>query len=244
MIFRSIWYSVATFFLTIYYGLKVILAALVFRIPNRHGGVYDETARRWAAWQLRAAGVRVLTEGMEHIPKGQPVVFVSNHQSWFDVLALASTLPHTTRFVSKKELARVPILGAAMKAAGHIFIDRQNRQKAFEAYEDAAKVIKDRMNAVLFAEGTRSRTGELQPFKKGPFVLAIAAQVPVVPVYCADTYEIMPKGTMWIRPRPVTLMFGEPIDTKGMDYEDRGRLLEQAHAVVRRFRGEALRKAS
>lgn len=236
---RSIWYRVTLLFLTFYYASKVVIAALVFRIPNRHGGVYDETAKRWSAWQLRAAGVKVRMVGMENIPKGQPVVFVSNHQSWFDIISLAANLPHTTRFVSKKELAKVPLLGKAMEVAGHIFIDRQNRQKAFEAYEEIAQIVSDGMNAVVFAEGTRSRTGELQPFKKGPFVLAIAAQVPIVPVYCAHTFGISPKGSIRIRPRPVTIYLGEPISTKGMNYEDRHELLRRTHSVVEQFSVDA-----
>ncbi|MFQ5705463.1 MAG: lysophospholipid acyltransferase family protein [Gemmatimonadales bacterium] len=238
---RTIWYRVTLIFLTIYYGLKVIVAALILRIPNRHGGVYDETTKRWSAWQLKAAGVKVRTVGFENIPKGRPVVFVSNHQSWFDIISLAATLPHTTRFLSKKELAKVPLLGKAMQVAGHIFLDRQNRQKAFAAYEAIAQVVSNGMNAVVFAEGTRSRTGELQPFKKGPFVLAIAAQVPVVPVYCAHTFGISPKGSIRIHPRPVTLYFGKPISTEGMTYEERNELLARVRAVIEQFSVDAAR---
>ncbi|MEJ2239826.1 MAG: lysophospholipid acyltransferase family protein, partial [Gemmatimonadales bacterium] len=119
--------------------------------------------------------------------------------------------------------------------------DRQRRQAAFESYEKAAKVIQKGLSALVFAEGTRSRTGELLPFKKGPFVLAIAAQVPVVPVYCANTFDILPKGRIRIRPRPVTLYFGEPISTVGMDYEDREELLTKARRVIEGFRDDARR---
>jgi 1-acyl-sn-glycerol-3-phosphate acyltransferase len=122
---RSLFYLFALLVLTLYYGLKVILAGLVFRVPNRPGGVYDEAARRWGTKQLTAAGVPVELVGWERVPDGQPVVFVSNHQSWFDILALISRIPHTVRFVYKKELGSVPILGGALKAAGHIILDRQ-----------------------------------------------------------------------------------------------------------------------
>ncbi len=235
---RTIWYLLNLFVLTIWYASKVVGAALL-GVENRPGGVYDQTPRRWATKLLRAAGVTVHTVGMEQVPKDEPVIYISNHQSWFDILALAATIPDTVRFVSKKELAKVPLFGWAMRAAGHIFIDRQNRPRAIGAYEETAKVIRAGMSAVVFAEGTRSRTGQLQPFKKGPFVFAIAAQVPVVPVYCAGTFDINPKGSIRIHPRPITLLFGAPIPTAGLDYERRGELLQRAHAVVEQLRVDA-----
>ncbi len=236
--FPTIRYLVALSVFTPYYGMSVIIAALL-RIENRPGGVYDRAARNWSRKLLAAAQVPVSTVGMENIPANQPVVFVSNHQSWFDVLSLAATIPGTMRFMSKKELANVPLLGRAMRAAGHIFLDRGNRQAAFEAYEETAKVIRAGLSAVVFGEGTRSRTGKLLPFKKGPFVFAIAAQAPVVPVYCANTFEIQPKGSIRIRPRPVTLYFGAPISTAGMTYSDRGSLLNDTRAVIERFKVDA-----
>ncbi len=236
--FPTVRYLIALAIFTPYYGLSVIFASLL-NIENRPGGVYDRAARNWSRKLLAAARVPVRTEGMERIPQGQPVVFVSNHQSWFDILALAATIPGTVRFMSKKELAKVPLLGRAMRSAGHIFLDRANRQAAFGAYEETAKVIRAGLSAVVFGEGTRSRTGRLQPFKKGPFVFAIAAQVPIVPVYCAHTFAIQPKGSIRIRPRPVTLHFGEPIPTAGLSYDDRNSLLDRTHAVIARFEVDA-----
>jgi len=239
---RSLTYLITLAAATIWYGSKAIVAALV-GVKNRPGGLYDGAGRSWARWLLRTSGVEVRTEGFDRIPQGQPVVFVSNHQSFFDIIALAGTLPGTYRFVAKKELAKVPVFGQALRAAGHIYIDRQNRQAAFGAYESAAAVIRSGTSAIVFAEGTRSRTGNLLPFKKGPFVLAIAAQVPVVPVYCAHTFGILPKGNIRIRPRPVTLYFGDPIPTSGMDYEDRERLLQRARRVIEDFVADAKRES-
>lgn len=240
MILRQIWYVVALTACTLWYGSKVIISAAL-GIRQRSGGVYDEAARRWARKVLKAAGVPVQTKGFDRIPDDKPVVFVANHQSFFDILALGATLPGTFRFVAKKELAKVPIFGSSLKAAGHIYIDRQRQQSAFGSYQKAAEVVKAGVSAVVFGEGTRSRTGNLLPFKKGPFVLAIAAQVPVVPVYCAHTYGILPKGEWRIRPRPVTLYFGEPIPTAGLDYEDRKELLKRTRRVIEGFCVEAKR---
>ena len=239
---RAIYFLAALVVLTIYYGCKVIFAAML-RIENKPGGVYDRTRRDWAGKVLKAAAVRVDTIGFEHVPDDKPVVFVANHQSFFDILALSVILPQSYRFVAKKELARIPVFGAALKAAGHIFIDRESREAAFESYERAAQVIRGGMSALLFAEGTRSRTGNLLPFKKGPFVLAIAAQVPALPVYCANTFEILPKGHIRVRPRPITLYFGEPIGTVGMDYNDRDALLTKVQTVIEGFRDDAARRS-
>lgn len=233
---RALWYLTVLCIGTVYWGGRVIISALVFRTPHRPGGVYDQAPGGWSQMQLWAAGVPVTVVGAERIPPDRPVVFASNHQSWFDIIALAANLPKYPRFVYKKEMAKIPILGEAMKRAGHIMIDRQNRQQAFEAYEEAASVIRDGMSAVVFPEGTRSRTGELLPFKKGPFVLAIASQVPIVPVYCAGTFAIMPKGTLWVRPKPVTIRVGEPIETEGLRYEDREDLLQRTRVQIEALR--------
>jgi 1-acyl-sn-glycerol-3-phosphate acyltransferase len=134
--------------------------------------------------------------------------------------------------VAKQELARIPLLGRAMVTAGHLMIDRAHPARALEAYKDAAELIRGGMSALLFAEGTRSRTGELLPFKNAPFGLAIAAQVPVVPVYVGHTFEIMPKGRFFLRPRPIRIVIGDPIATAGMTVEQRQELRDRVHAAI------------
>ena len=238
--FRKIAYLIGVTTFTIWYGSKAIAAGLL-GVKHTPGGVYDEAERRWAKKVLWVSGIEVRTKGLDRVPEDSPVVFVANHQSFFDIISLSATLPGSHRYVAKKELAKLPIFGHAMKAAQHIFIDRQRRQQAFASYQKAAEKVKAGMSAVVFGEGTRSRTGNLLPFKKGPFVLAIAAQVPVVPVYCANTFGILPKGSIWIRPRPITLYFGEPIPTTGLDYEHRHNLLKQTQSVIEGFCVDAKR---
>ncbi len=232
---RTGWFLLNLFLFTFWYGSLSIVSGLL-RIRNRPGGVYDHCSREWSRKLLRASGADLEVVGTENLPKGHPAVYVSNHQSWFDIFALASTLPGQIRFVAKKELAKIPFLGRAMRSAGHIFIDRQNRQAAFSAYEEAAKAIRAGLNAVVFAEGTRSRTGELQSFKKGPFVLAIAAQVPIVPVYCAGTFTLLRKGSIRINPHPIALLFGKPIVTEGLVYDDREELMKIARQAIEQLR--------
>ncbi len=235
---RTILYLITVVAATVWYGTKAIVAGLL-RIRPARGSPYDAWQRGWGKVVLWASGVKVSTVGLERVPRDRSLVFISNHQSFFDILAIVTVLPPGTRFVAKKELLKVPIFGPAMRSAGHVIIDRQNRPAAFEAYEEAARGINEGLNAVVFAEGTRSRTGKLQPFKKGPFVLAIAAGAPVVPVYCANTFDILPKGKFRVRPRPVTIYFGEPISTDGLGYDDREALRDRTHRVIEQFAVDA-----
>lgn len=237
---RTLIFTLTVVISTAFLG-SIAMIAGILGVPNRKGGIYDKVTHAWCFTILKVAGTKVTFHGIENVPPNQPVVFVSNHQSWFDIFLLAGYLPGQVRFVAKKELARIPILGRAMRSAGHIIIDRQNRQAALAAYEEASATINSGMSAVVFAEGTRSRTGRLLPFKKGPFVLAIAAQVPVVPVYCAGTFDILPKGSLRVRVRPVAVVVGKPILTTGLQYEDREEFMARVRVVVEELRAEGLR---
>jgi 1-acyl-sn-glycerol-3-phosphate acyltransferase len=213
--------------LTVWFGGGVIFAAL-FGVRKKHGGVFDRWTQAWARSLCRVNRIRVEVDHGERIPRDRPAVYISNHASFLDILALLDVLPGSIRFVAKKEFFLIPVIGLAMKAMGHVFIDRANRGSAFSSYDAAARAIREGTSAVVFAEGTRSRTGRLLPFKKGPFVLAVAAQVPVVPVYCAHTFELLPKGSFSPRPGTVTVRVGEPIETTGLSYEARDELAAEA----------------
>ena len=141
------------------------------------------------------------------------------------LIALA-TVVDRYRFISKKEVRSVPLFGRAAGEVAAIYIERGNRKAAFSAYEEAAERIKGGLNVVVFPEGTRGRTYELRPFKKGPFVLAIAAQVPIVPVMSWGSKEVQAKGEMAIHSGTIELTFLEPVATKGMTYDDRDALVE------------------
>ena len=229
---RTLWFYLVLVVSSVVHSVGVIAAALlhVKRRPGG-GGVYDWGTNDWSRQVLRAAGTPVRVEGMERIPDG-PVVYASNHSSMLDIWALAATLPGSVRMVAKQELARIPLLGRAMVTAGHLTIDRAHPARALEAYQRAAEVIRGGTSALLFPEGTRSRTGALLPFKNAPFGLAIAAQVPVVPVYVGHTFEIMPKGRLLLRPRPIRIVIGDPISTAGMTLERRRELRDRVHAAI------------
>lgn len=229
---RTLWYYVVLITSTIVHAGAAVIAG-VFRVRNRRGGIYDWADIDWAHDVLTAAGTPVQAEGLERIPRDQPLIYASNHSSMFDIWALLATLPGSVRFVAKQELFKIPLLGGAMRAAGHIAIDRAARKKAFAAYDEAARTIQRGVSSiVVFPEGTRSRTGELLPFKNAPFGLAIAAQVPIVPVYVHHTFEILPKGAWRLRPRPIQLLVGAPIPTAGLRPGDRERLRDDVRAAM------------
>jgi 1-acyl-sn-glycerol-3-phosphate acyltransferase len=227
---RTLWFYVMLVVSSVIHASGVIAASLL-GVKRRPGGVYDWGTTGWSRLILRAARTPVRVRGLEHIPD-RPVVYASNHSSMFDIWALAATLPGSVRIVAKQELARIPLLGRAMVTAGHVMIDRAHPARALEAYDRAAAVIRSGVSAVVFPEGTRSRTGELLPFKNAPFGLAIAAQVPVVPLYVRNTFEILPKGRFLLRPLPIQVEVGRPIPTVGMTLERRQELRDRVRAAI------------
>jgi 1-acyl-sn-glycerol-3-phosphate acyltransferase len=228
---RALWFALFLVPTTLLHSAVAIGAALL-GVKRRPGGVYDWATVDWSKGLLRAAGTPVEATGLEHVPRDVPLIYASNHTSLFDVWALSATLPGSTRFVAKQELGRIPVLGLAMRRAGHILIDRFNRARAFAAYDEAARTIRSGVSPILFPEGTRSPSGELLPFKNAPFGLAISAQVPIVPVYVDGTYKILPKGSVRLRPMPIRIEIGTPIATAGLTLDDREMLRDRVRAAM------------
>jgi 1-acyl-sn-glycerol-3-phosphate acyltransferase len=220
-------YSTA-FFATVILGLTVIIAGML-GIEDKPGGIYDKVPCWWSKAVLFAVGVKVRVHGIENVNRGEPHIFASNHVSWFDVPSLASTLPRN-RFVAKSELFKVPIFGKAMRAAGMIEIQRDNRKAAFGAYDVAAERIRGGKSVVVYPEGTRGFAYPLRPFKKGPFVMAIAAGVPIVPIILHGTIEVMKKGSLWAHSATVDVHLLEPVSTTGVDYDHREMLMKTVRA--------------
>ena len=237
---HAVLYLLALVVGTVWYGSTVIIAALLRR-PHHSDSIYEHAAHNWARLLLKAAGVTVTVEGTEHLSKTEAQIIIANHQSWFDILAVFYVLPVEVRFVAKKELFAIPFFGSVLKALGHVRLDRTNMKQAITAYEVASRYIRDqKLSVLVFAEGTRSRTGRLQPFKTGPFVLAIESGAPVVPVYVAGTFGILPKGSIRVRPAHVHVTVAPPLVTEGLTVEDRAALRDRAREVVVRMRAASV----
>jgi 1-acyl-sn-glycerol-3-phosphate acyltransferase len=222
---RTVLTLVTMVIVTPVFAMAVIVASLL-RVPNRPGGVYDRAPRLWSRIALWAAGVRLVLHGDEELRRTRPRVFVSNHVSWYDIFTLLAILPRY-RFVAKAELFKIPLFGPAARRAGTIPIQRENRKAAFQSYDEAANEIRGGASVVVCPEGTRGESYSLRPFKKGPFVLAIAAGAPVVPLVVYGTREVQPKGSFVIRSATVHVHFLEEIPTSGLTYDDRDRLAEE-----------------
>jgi 1-acyl-sn-glycerol-3-phosphate acyltransferase len=234
---RTLLSAITLWFATIFLA-PLAVAASVLGFRDENGGVVQQWCMRtWARALCWAAGVKLEVHGAEHIAAaGRGTVYASNHVSWYDVFAIATVLPRYT-FVAKAELRKIPIFGWGAEGAGVVFLARENRKSAFEAYEVVAQKIARGLNVVVFPEGTRGMSYSLRPFKKGPFVLAIAAGAPVVPVVVYGAREVMGKGSFTVRSATVHVHLLEPVQTAGMSYDDRHELMR----VVSRRMADLLR---
>ena len=219
---RTLFVLPALVVLTAFWGGVVLLARL-FGVTDGPGTIYERAPRYWARAVLALSGTEVVVHGAERGRTGEARIFVCNHVSWYDVLVLVAHLPRYS-FVAKSELFRVPIFGPAARAVGTIPIERDNRRAAFQSYEEAAVRIRAGRNVVVFPEGTRGTSYALRPFKKGPFVLAVAAGVPVVPTLLHGTMAVLPRQSLWLRAGRVDVHLLAPVDAAGLTYDDRDAL--------------------
>lgn len=182
----------------------------VYAVTGSRSG-FRWATRKWAEGMALGWGMKVQAHGVERVDPTGTYVFMANHLSHVDIVALFIALPMNVGFLAKKELRRVPFLGQAMVAGGHVFIDRERRERAVQALDDAAQQVAAGASIVVFPEGTRGGEERVQPFKKGGFHLARQANVPIVPVGIRGTRGIMTRDEFVIRPGQVSVHIGTPI---------------------------------
>lgn len=194
---------------TLFFSALSILASLV---PPRGRWVYY-TARLWARGALLASGVRLRVESEQPLGRRARYVFVANHQSLFDIPALLAASPGQVRLLAKASLFRIPVFGWALAAGGFVPVDRGARQSARSSFAKAIERLdRDDVSVLLFPEETRSLDGRLLPFRRGGFLLALKTGRPIVPVGVEGSFAVQSRRSFVIRPRPITVRYGAPLD--------------------------------
>jgi 1-acyl-sn-glycerol-3-phosphate acyltransferase len=215
----------------------VVLGALslIGSLFDRDGSIQHGFARLWSRIILGTIGTPVTVEGLERIDTSKAHVYVVNHLSALDIPVLYGHLPFQFRILAKRELFRYPFMGWHLRRSGQIPVDLENPKKSIRSLNQAVEVMKNGMPMVIFPEGGRSKTGQLQPFMGGAFFAAIKAKVDVVPMALVGTYETLKMNTWHIKPRPVHLLVAEPIRTDGLSVRDTEALADQAREAIARL---------
>jgi 1-acyl-sn-glycerol-3-phosphate acyltransferase len=204
-----------------------LLFGFVFRWKD---GMYV-LGRAGVKLALVLSGIRYTLERRDN-PARSPVVFCSNHESNIDPAVLFLALHPRLHILYKAELHNVPLMGAIFDVGGFVAVDRRDRARALTSIAEGARSLGAGNSFLIFPEGTRSRTGRLLPFKKGGFIMAIEAQVPIVPVAVSGGRDAMRKGSAIVRPARVSVRVGAPVSTAGLTLADRDRLIEHVHGTV------------
>jgi 1-acyl-sn-glycerol-3-phosphate acyltransferase len=224
---RTAFVATAMALCTLVLGPPLILLTLVTK---------SATLMYWAGVKMvvyvtRIAGEKVTVEGRENIPAGV-CLFAANHTSNADAPAIVGAIPRRVAIFGRKSLFDIPIVGAAFKLAKFVPVDRENRDAALASVKEAVQYIREGYSFLVYPEGTRSPDGRLRRFKKGSFVMAIEAGIPVVPVACAGAHRIMKKNSLIVRPGKVKVRFGKPIDASAYTIEQRDELAQRVHDAV------------
>ena len=215
------------------YTVVLGAASIVSSVFDRRGYFAHRCARAWSWLILKTTGVRVSVEGLELLTPQTTYIFVSNHQSIYDIPVVFATLPYQLRIIAKQSLAAFPVLGWHLKRGGHLFVDRRRPDRA-GILEKWRSLVSDGLSLIIFAEGTRSGDGRVARFKAGSFLLALEAGLPVVPLSVVNTRRVMPKGRLRTEPADVRLIVHAPLAPAIGEptIQDAKALAERVHAIV------------
>jgi 1-acyl-sn-glycerol-3-phosphate acyltransferase len=218
---------------TVIIGPIIIIILFIPHLDRGARFTYRYLALLWARINLTLSGVRVRVIGKEKVDRNKSYIVMANHQSNFDVLALATRLPLQLRWVAKRELLKVPIFGFAIKRMGMIIIDRRDPDKAHESMKVADEKIKSGLSVIILPEGTRSKDGRLLEFKKGGFVMALSTKTPILPVTINGSRFCLPKGGLFsLKPGRIQMIIHDIVDVAGLTVEDRDMLLTKVRGII------------
>ncbi len=227
-LFQSIWLIFWASFMSVVLFIPMTVAA----VCSVTGNLAFNISKLWAWTMLIVTGVKVRITGREKIKEGQQYVIISNHQSQYDILALVTSLQIQFRWVIKKELLYVPLFGWALYAAKNVFIDRGNKEKAIASINKAVNRLPKGVSILVFAEGTRSKDGTLQKFKKGGFTIAIERKMHILPVAVKGSRSILPKGSLVFNSGIIDVVVCDPILVDGYTHESIDDLINKTHQVI------------
>lgn len=228
---RSVW-SVSNLLVSTL--LSALASLLILPFPFKHK-LFNRIVRFWANWNLTTAGILVEVHGLEHIRETSYII-VSNHESALDIFVIFARLPLNFRMVSKIGLMKIPLVGYAMKK--HLFpmVDRLKSEEAITTMNSTfEKLRENHLSVCVFPEGTRSGGKKILPFKKGAFVLALEHGLPILPVILRGTGDVIPVGSLWVRPGKVTMNILKPISVRHLSLEDRDRILSETESLFNEF---------
>jgi 1-acyl-sn-glycerol-3-phosphate acyltransferase len=218
------------------YTIVLGTASIISSLFDHRGYFAQRCARAWSWLILKTTGVRVAVEGLERLTPGTTYVFVSNHQSIYDIPVLFASLPYQLRIIAKASLASFPVLGWHLKRGRHLFVDRRHPDRA-GILKRWRSLVSEGLSLIVYAEGTRSRDGKVAPFKAGSFFLAIEAGLPIVPIAIIGTRCVMQKGRLRTEPGDVKLVVHEPIQPPSIVHptvHDAKALADRVHDIVAR----------
>jgi 1-acyl-sn-glycerol-3-phosphate acyltransferase len=225
-----------TIFLLIIYVLITLLLIpvllLCFLFKSSHPLIW--AGKEAMGLGPKILGIRIEVTGVEVVEEDKSYIFMSNHLSFLDGPLLYFVIPQPIRVILKKEIFRIPVIGLGMKQVGFVPVDRKGIRGGKKSIDHAVRLIKDKgYSFLIFPEGTRSRNGKLQEFRRGGFFLALASQSAIVPISIQGSYELMPKGSFFVKKGNIKVSFHPPISVRGNRKDDLPALLEQVRGAIR-----------
>ena len=217
---------------TLVIGLPAIALGTLVPGQVRKGRIFRWVTRSYSRVLLPVFGVTVETRGLSRVGRNHPYIFMSNHASHVDSLALAVSIPHPLHWVFKKELSKIPVFGWVLLSLGQIMVDRRNAAQSRTALSSAVAVLAGNNSVLIYVEGTRSKDGKLQSLKKGGFHIALQSGMPIVPVRISGSHDIIPSGSLRVRPGHVVVELFDPIPTEGRTEADVPELMAKVRGAL------------
>src|SRR3954470_5782317 len=212
------------------YTIVLGSASLLSSVVDRRGNFGHQCARAWSWLILKTTGVRVEIDGLERLDRSRSYIFAANHQSIYDIPILFASLPFQLRILAKESLGRIPFMGWHLSRTGHVLVDRS--KPGAGVVKKMARLVAQGHSLIVFPEGTRSTDGSVARFKGGPFVIALQAGLPVVPITIVGSRHVMFRGELMVKPGRVSLIVHDPIDTAGLTRDAARALAVSVHDVV------------